>query len=113
MANNLWNFNFLSDLHLIIVLYLNLEVGWGDTPGNATSDFIKGLKRGDTYSEIASKEEYFVDFVKTRIVLWVVVDYLGHRYEYRWIYKEWKERGWEENNKKIINESEKKYKKEK
>ncbi len=77
-ANVLGDFNFLADLHFIIVVDVDLEVGWCDTPSNSADDFVEGFKRGDSDSEVAGKKENFIDLLEPWIVLWIVVNDLCH-----------------------------------
>ncbi len=42
-ADMLWDFDFLSDLHLIIVVNVDLEVGWSNAPSNSANNFVEGF----------------------------------------------------------------------
>ena len=78
------DFDFLSDLHLIVVVNIDLEVGWSDAPSDTADDFIKGFERGDSDSEVTSEEKDLVDLLETRIIFGIVVDDLCHMTD--WIF---------------------------
>ena len=99
VANDFRNFDFLSDLHFIIVLNLDLKVGWSDAPSDATCDFIEGFEGGDANPEVSGEEQYFIDFVETGIVFGIVVDNFGHGYEYG----DYNKDGWGEYDREIKN----------
>ena len=57
----LWYLYLLADLHLVVVLDLDLEV-WGSyAPGDAADDLVECFQGGDADSEVACEEEDLVD----------------------------------------------------
>ena len=47
------DFNFLSDLHFIVIVDFDFKVGRSDTPCNSADDFIECLQRCYPDSEVA------------------------------------------------------------
>ena len=72
------DFDFLADLHLVVVFELYLKVGGSDAPRNAPNDLVKGLQRGYPDPEVARQQQYLVDLVEAGVVLGVVVKDLRH-----------------------------------
>lgn len=53
ITNIFRHFNFLSNLHLIVILDFDLKIRWCNAPSNTTDHFIKSFKRSNTNSEIS------------------------------------------------------------
>lgn len=78
LTDMLWDFYFLSDLHLIVVVDFDLEVGTSYTPGDASDDFVKGLQRGNPDPKVACEQQNLINLVEPGIVLRRVVDNFCH-----------------------------------
>ena len=70
--------DLLPDLHFIVVVDLDLEVGGSDAPSHASDHLVKGLQGGDTDTEVARQQQNLVDFIQAWVVFGVVVEDLCH-----------------------------------
>jgi hypothetical protein len=74
----LGNLNFLTNLHLVIILHLNLKIRRGYTPSNTSDYLIKSFQRGYSDSKIACQQQNFVNLAEPWIIFRIMVDNLRH-----------------------------------
>lgn len=80
VADDLRRLDLLSNLHLVVVLHIDGEVGGGDAPGHAAQHLVEGPQGRNPDPEVAGHQQDLVNFVEARVVLRVPLDDLGHIY---------------------------------